>query len=1091
MIPKFSSNFFLVIILILNLTVTNISVYSLEHSFLAPPGFSGVLHIDNKKEEIPLETTDIGTAGTHNAEFIDRHIKPRIKSAIKNGRFTRIIYDKGELQFDVAQSGKKATNPDSHSLEKLIHLNQNKKLQKFFEEYKELTANLSIFLLESIDGTTHSIHPHCLSAMGKQFSIAFSGTHHGTERAIYMTRSAFMDFNNNLLADIICNQAVVSTARFTAWHKGSPYPVGTSSEKASNILRSIRRIEFIKKELKAFHMHELKVSKEYAIEPAVCTLIVSLWKRLHDEFPDLSPIGTNYERAQKFEDAISQHDYDSAITWWGLITYEMHELKNRLKLEITSSDVKERIKLFFDMNQVNIFSGLAEGINKVFNRYIEKYGIHNQEGEEPGKAVGIVKVIKDIKKIGEAFDKAIGNEIWVIPYLPFRRSEIPGIGCIMSVAGNRHTIDTAKEQGIPLAVIPNAEELLKNFNNEQGMLRVAGDKEVRFRKPFPNERSILQERRKHTVKVPKARIGSAYFYNLADSDSNFISYVGPKAANLGEMISAGINVPPGFVCSFTFWDKFRQFNKLDAKIEKLRKQIAVENRKIVTDTEQFRNILEEIKQLIINGTFPENLQQKLFKNINKFRSTYGRVSFYIRSSFNFEDLLEKTTAGHYESLPNKHFLDTSTDDNILMAIKMVFASKWNEIAFRARINDDIPDKDVLPAVIIQVPIKGKVAGTMYTANHVSKSLNEISLLASHGQGESVVSELGKPAEVTVNKLTGTVKLIQDTSLINTEFQSKGNHFEIVFVTPEERESVIFTPELIEILKENGEKIESLFHFIPQDIEWCMDESGTVWFVQTRPMETGKQSAEMGVEHRKLDLFAIINEKTLHTLKKAQQKADISILFGYLNLNISTKEAFLLKKQAHAERVVAAEYLSLIADNIDAIGNISIENINQLTTFLNATDKAVHNCVDSYSIPELLIFLRKVGLQSKDEKIQNLIRIFFTQLATVNTKPFFHRINFEIANALIEYKQFDRALSKLREADNITDFPDIADGTIRILGNIPTSKSIKSLEEFCESDAMPDWIKEYALRIIDRIKDASSLPLPEPDQKNAKSITTGL
>ncbi|GAI24296.1 unnamed protein product, partial [marine sediment metagenome] len=129
------------------------------------------------------------------------------------------------------------------------------------------------------------------------------------------------------------------------------------------------------------------------------------------------------------------------------------------------------------------------------------------------------------------------------------------------------------------------------------------------------------------------------------------------------------------------------------------------------------------------------------------RDQYGHVGFYIRSSFNFEDLTEKATSGHYDSYPDETFLDTSTNERILKAIKMAFASMWNEIAFRTRVENRIKDQDVLAAVIVQVPIKALFAGTMYTASPYSYSFNEIDIMASPGQGAAVENIWQKAEEI--------------------------------------------------------------------------------------------------------------------------------------------------------------------------------------------------------------------------------------------------------------------------------------------------------------------------------------------------------
>ncbi|MBM3244798.1 MAG: hypothetical protein FJZ15_03300, partial [Candidatus Omnitrophica bacterium] len=97
-----------------------------------------------------------------------------------------------------------------------------------------------------------------------------------------------------------------------------------------------------------------------------------------------------------------------------------------------------------------------------------------------------------------------------------------------------------------------------------------------------------------------------------------------------------------------------------------------------------------------------------------------------------------------------------------------------------------------------------------------------------------------------------------------------------------------------------------------------------------------------------------------------------------------------------------------------------------------------------------------------------IESFFDEFGKKDTIYFTHPVNFRIARELITRKEFGLALTKLRNANVLINLPDICDKTIRILSDIPTETALKRLEEFLECDT-PMWVKEYALRVIDRIK----------------------
>ena len=441
-----------------------------------------------------------------------------------------------------------------------------------------------------------------------------------------MPRDAFTDIDPDLVVDIIRIQSKLAIARYKAWHKGVGFPVGKFTKEIHDVLEKVRLDRIIKKELRDIHKYEISLMEEHAISRTLCDEAVKLLESIEERMPDFAPAVTNSKNILKFNKAIDEYDFDTAIRWWGLITYEMDSLRRRLELN-PDSDKNKEIREFFDLPQTQLFMGIASGMNRVFNSYIMAEGIYNSEGQEYGKAIGRVRVVEEVDRIEEEFQKAKGDEIWVIPYLPFKGPDIPGVGCIISIAGNRHAIDTAAQQAIPLAVIPNAIQLLKNFDGEIGMLRVEPDADVRFRRAFPGEEGIPREKKHYSVKLPEARFGKKLVYRLNDVDDNFVNFVGPKAANLGKIINARINVPEGVVLAYAVWDIFKTHNRLDEKIAAIRAKIKTEGTKVAIRETELRTLLEEIKDVIISGEFSEEAEREILSYVNEMRSRHGNVGF--------------------------------------------------------------------------------------------------------------------------------------------------------------------------------------------------------------------------------------------------------------------------------------------------------------------------------------------------------------------------------------------------------------------------------------------------------------------------------
>ncbi|MFA5499444.1 MAG: PEP/pyruvate-binding domain-containing protein [Candidatus Omnitrophota bacterium] len=1008
-----------------------------------------------EKEE-QLEIADVGSVGTQNEEYKQRHTRPRIENDIVSGRYVRLIYENGELKIDNMMIGKNASAIDTDLMKRIIGLNADRSFKRFFRDRGRSISSLSLYLLEPSDALRTIQHPHLLTVVGKQFEIAASGTNQGAEQAIYITRRAFTDLNIDLIRDVLKTQVLMAVARYNAWHSAQPRPIGEFTPEMHRLLERVRTSRIIKEEIKDVNKYDIRQGEQYSFDIHTCEDMVRYLGMIKDKMPDFAPAITNYERSEKFLEAMRNYDFDTAIEYWGYITYEFTELQTR-------SDANSR--RFLVLPETRLFLALAGVVNELFENYILRHGVYNQNGEEYGKAVGRIRVISDVNDIDKEFANAKGDEIWVIPYLPFRRPDIPGAGCIVSIAGNRHAVDTAKAQAIPLAVIPNAMEMLKGLDNYIGMLRVEKDRDVRFRIAFNGEKGVPRKKGDIKVVVPKARVDSKVMYDLSEIDRNFVSFAGTKAATLGDMMNAGIAVPEGKVLTFAFWNKFKEFNNMDQKIAAIREKIKVDGGKVLTDEESLKVLLNDIKKVITEGNFPAELAGEVAAYIKDAQARYGDIGFYVRSSFNFEDLTERTMAGHYESYPDKDFLDTSTPEKVLEAVKLVFASMWNEVAFRARVNDRVADEDVMPAVVIQVPVKARMAGTMYTANSYSYSRNEIDIMASLGQGAAVVGGHGRPAEVILNKITGEIKVLQGHSWVDMAYLFIDGTFQLRYVTTEEREEKLLSTDIIRQLGALGEKIEGLYDFRPQDIEWCVDRDGKVWIVQSRAMQTEQLPTEKMLDDEVLKMLGNqADEALLLKLMSARKKEDIAALFESLHLE-STIQDLLKDRKMWLERLIAASYLSSLADDEDFVNRISVEYVEKLAAFLRKAGAFQ----DMVSITNVLAFTRKVSVKAKSGQVKSIMKGLVDFIESLDSEAMIHTVNFEMIKLLTAHQKYEGALPKFRPIAGMKNYPDIADRSIMLLNNIPGQGSIGKLREFVDTREFPDWIREYARRLIDRLE----------------------
>lgn len=313
---------------------------------------------------------------------------------------------------------------------------------------------------------------------------------------------------------------------------------------------------------------------------------------------------------------------------------------------------------------------------------------------------------------------------------------------------------------------------------------------------------------------------SSYVFSLNDIDKSKLMLVGGKGANLGELIRIdGIHVPEGF-CITT--KAFQRMVGEASRINKLLDQISflkIEDREIIS------KLSTEIRLCIEETAIPEEISNE----VTLFLSRLGEDKAYaVRSSATAEDLPTASFAGQQDT-----YLNIIGEEAILKHIIKCFASLYTERAIIYRIQNDFDHRKVQLSVIVQRMVFPQASGIMFTADPVTSNRKVLSIDASFGLGEALVSGLVNPDsykirnDVVIDKKISTKKLAVYASnnggTVNKE------------ITPELMNKQVLTDEQIINLMHMGKRIEEHFG-CPQDIEWCLADD-TFSIVQSRPITT--------------------------------------------------------------------------------------------------------------------------------------------------------------------------------------------------------------------------------------------------------------
>ena len=300
---------------------------------------------------------------------------------------------------------------------------------------------------------------------------------------------------------------------------------------------------------------------------------------------------------------------------------------------------------------------------------------------------------------------------------------------------------------------------------------------------------------------------------------NDTDIAGGKGASLGEMVQAGIPVPPGFVILSGTFDQFIKDADLVQEIEAILDKVDHKEVHLV------ENASEKIQGLIKNATIPESIAseiQKQFKNLN---AKYVAV----RSSATAEDGSENAWAGQLDS-----FLNT-TEHNVLENVKKCWASLFTPRAVFYRFEKGLYNTKISVAVVVQKMIQSEISGIAFSVHPVTQDRNQLIIEAGFGLGEAVVSGSITPDAYVVEKEPRKIIDINVAVQARGLYQSQHDGNEWREITEPKASSQVLSENQVLELSELILKIENHYKS-PQDIEWALYDN-KFYILQSRPITT--------------------------------------------------------------------------------------------------------------------------------------------------------------------------------------------------------------------------------------------------------------
>ncbi len=329
--------------------------------------------------------------------------------------------------------------------------------------------------------------------------------------------------------------------------------------------------------------------------------------------------------------------------------------------------------------------------------------------------------------------------------------------------------------------------------------------------------------------------------------------VGGKAAGLGELIKAGIPVPPGFVVTSEAYRLFIKETGIASYIKHVLETVITSGK-----PEEYEKASELIRSKFVRTSMPHKIREEIIEAYRELARRVGvdKPRVAVRSSATVEDLPEASFAGQQET-----YLNVEGEEEVVEHVKKAWASLWTARALSYRDALNVPHENAYMAVVVQKMVNSRSSGVMFTLHPVTGEEDKIVIEAIWGLGEYIVGGKVTPDSYVVDKSTREIisrrisrkekGLFYDPRLKrNVEIKLPDNEEELKKLMERhpdiaeaimkfniEPEAPALSDEEVKELARMGLRVEEYFgqHM---DIEWAIDMEidppNNIFLVQARP-----------------------------------------------------------------------------------------------------------------------------------------------------------------------------------------------------------------------------------------------------------------
>jgi pyruvate,water dikinase len=348
--------------------------------------------------------------------------------------------------------------------------------------------------------------------------------------------------------------------------------------------------------------------------------------------------------------------------------------------------------------------------------------------------------------------------------------------------------------------------------------------------------------------------------NFRKLNKSSLPVVGGKNASLGELINAGIRVPPGFAVTTSSYAVFMEKAGINDTIFSLLADLDPDN------IDALNQVAEKVQEMIKTAVIPDDVQKAIGDGYSLLckKCEVDGLPVAVRSSATAEDLPTASFAGQQDT-----YLWITSAERVIESVRKCWASLYTPRAISYRVKNDFPHEKVLISVGVQKMVNSKAAGVMFTLNPTDGDISKVVLEGSWGLGETVVSGSVNPDKFVVDKVMGEInERTISTKHIECVFDvEKGETVDADVAEDMQCTCCLEDQEIKELVK-TAKTIEAHYGRV-MDIEWAIDKDFSfpenIFIVQARPETVWSRRKKKSVLGKKTG-YQLLMEQAMKRIK---------------------------------------------------------------------------------------------------------------------------------------------------------------------------------------------------------------------------------